>query len=198
MVAFDGGVYRGKDGKVVELPFPNVREFQALADKVVREVPGVTLMEELLPAIGLKFPKASDACMAAFDEYLPQFKQLSVDGGSKLQIFDHDYPKHLEIIVQAFNKVDGIQKVIDGLGMSPFCVYAQGNSTNDIAMLKWANELAEQQVAGLGKGEEAFGGGSVWVGPGEDGDKVAKYCMPTVEILQEAFVILARLVKPIV
>jgi hypothetical protein len=60
-----------------------------------------------------------------------------------------------------------------------FVVFTHGNSSNDLGMLVWANELSEGQ-------EQP--GGSVWVGDDSD---TAQYCLDRVEVFQEALVILA-------
>jgi hydroxymethylpyrimidine pyrophosphatase-like HAD family hydrolase len=186
VVAFDGGVVRTVDGELLTAEFPDTSRFWDLSSEILASVPGVTHMEKLLPAIGLSFDKRSMKAMAAYEEYLPQFEGLSEACYRNLLVFPHEYADCREIIVQdgRNTKVTGLERVLSALRESrrfhgKFLVFTHGNSSNDIGMLVWANELTEGQ-------EQP--GGSVWVG---DQSNTAKYCLKNVEIFQQALIKLA-------
>jgi hypothetical protein len=95
---------------------------------------------------------------------------------SQPHCFPHEYADCKEIIVQdgRNTKVTGLQRVLTALREkrgfhSQFLVFTHDNSSNDLGMLVWANELS--------KGQDHLGG-SVWVGDESD---TAKYCLEKVE-----------------
>jgi hypothetical protein len=115
VVAFDGGVFRTVDGKLLTAEFPDTTRFWELSSKILASVPSVTHMQKLLPAIGLSFDKGSKQAMAAYEKYLPQFEQLSEACYKHLLVFPHEYADWKEIIVQVGRntKVIGLKRVFD-------------------------------------------------------------------------------------
>jgi hypothetical protein len=186
VVAFDGGVVRTVDGELLTAEFPDTTRFWRLTSEILASVPAVTHTKKLLPAIGLSFDKGNRQAMATFEECLPKFQSLAEACNLNLAVFPHEYDDCKEIIIQdgRNTKVTCLKRVLSALRdkrdfHGKFIVYTHGNSSNDIGMLVWANELLETQE---------LQGGSVWVG--EDSE-TAKYCLESVELFQKALIILA-------
>jgi hydroxymethylpyrimidine pyrophosphatase-like HAD family hydrolase len=186
VVAFDGGVVRTVDGELLTAEFPDTSKFWELSSEILASVSGVSHMQKLLPAIGLSFDKRDKQAMAAYEKNLPIFESLSEACYRNLIIFPHEYADCKEIIVQdgRNTKVTGLKRVLSALREDrnfhgKFLVYTHGNSSNDLGMLVWANELSEGQ-------EQP--GGSVWVGDESD---TAQFCLESVELFQQALIILA-------
>jgi hypothetical protein len=101
-------------------------------------------------------------------------------------VFPHEYDDCKEIIVQDGRnmKATGLKRVLSALREKRdlhgrFNVLTHGNSSNDLGMLVWANDLVETQE---------LQGGSVWVGGDSD---TANYCLESVVVFQQALIILA-------
>lgn len=185
LVARDGSWVRFPDGEVVEFPFPPVPEFESLAGHIVeRKDISASQLTELLPAIGLSFP-LTDTGLAAFNYYVPVFQRAAEQRNGELVVYTHYYPsKCKEIILQngLHTKATGILKMVSWLresyGFKQVLVFAHGNSSNDLGMIKLANQM--RAVQGLG--------GSFWVG----GDsKIAMGSFEKVEDLQQGIIALA-------
>jgi hypothetical protein len=109
-------------------------------------------MKKLMPAIGLSFDKRDQQAMAAYEKYLPQFEQPSEACYRNFSVFPHEYADRKELIVQdgRNTKVTGLRRVLTALREKrsfhgKFLVFTHGNSSNDLGMLVWANELSEEQ-----------------------------------------------------
>jgi hydroxymethylpyrimidine pyrophosphatase-like HAD family hydrolase len=119
LVTKDGSWIRFPDSKVKEYAFPEAKEFEDLAKRILKKKEDgldVIRLAELRPAIGLSFSRGEKE-RAAYNKYLGQFEGMAKARGGELAVYTHFYEHRIEIIIRngVHTKATGIQKMMEWL-----------------------------------------------------------------------------------